>query len=70
MTFIPVFIMCLMSDPTACRVMDGGHMSEVSTMRECLRTLEVVAPLVRMMQAGAGDPVTLEPACIQRPMGS
>ena len=70
MTFIPVFIMCLMSDPTACRVMDGGEMSEVSTMRECLHMLEVVAPLVRMMQASAGDPVTLEPACIQRPVGS
>jgi len=70
MTFIPVFIMCLMSDPTACRVMDGGEVSEVSTMRECLHMLEVVAPLVRMMQASAGYPVTLEPACIQRPMGS
>jgi hypothetical protein len=70
MTFIPVFIMCLMSDPTACRVMDGGGVSEVSTMRECLHMLEVVAPLVRMMQASAGYPVTLEPACIQRPMGS
>ena len=70
MTFIPVFIMCLMSDPTACRVMDGGEMSEVSTMRECLHMLEVVAPLVRMMQASAGSPVTLEPACIQRPVRS
>jgi len=50
--------------------MDGGHMSEVSTMRECLHTLEAVAPLVRMMQASAGYPVTLEPACIQRPVGS
>ena len=70
MTFIPVFIMCLMSDPTACRVMDGGEVSEVRTMRECLRTLEVVAPLVRMIQAGEGDPVTLEPACIQRPVRS
>jgi hypothetical protein len=70
MTFIPVFIMCLVADPTACRVMDGGEVSEVSTMRECLHMLETVAPLVRMMQANAGYPVTLEPACIQRPMGS
>ena len=70
MTFIPVFIMCLVADPTSCRVMDGGEMAEVHTMQECLHMLEVVAPLVRMMQAGAGDPVTLEPACIQRPVGS
>ena len=70
MTFIPVFIMCLMSDPTSCRVMDGGEMAQVHTMQECLFMLEIVAPLVRMMQASAGDPVTLEPACIQRPVGS
>jgi hypothetical protein len=70
MTFIPGFIMRLVADPTACRVMDGGEVSEVSTMRECLHMLEVVAPLVRMMQASAGYPVTLEPAYIQRPMGS
>ena len=70
MTFIPVFIMCLVADPTACRVMDGGEMAQVHTMQECLFMLEIVAPLVRMMHASAGAPVTLEPACIQRPVGS
>jgi hypothetical protein len=68
--FIPMFIMCLVADPTQCRVVAAVDIIEVPTIQACLTFLEMTAPVVKGFHAAAGRPVTLEPACLQRSKGA
>jgi len=70
MTFIPLFFLCLIAEPTACKVIAPIALTQILSIEECLMLLQIAEPIISGFQEGAGQPVTLEPFCVQRPMGA
>jgi hypothetical protein len=70
MSFIPLFLACLIAEPTACKVIAPLKLMHILSIEECLMLLQIAEPIISGFQEGAGQPVTLEPFCVQRPMGA